>query len=71
MLFIATSPKMGIVAETSAVAENSAFWATHENSASEIQDQLNDAYLKSNGQSDGIRTYSHLTTLMLLWYYGM
>ncbi|MBQ6583337.1 MAG: DUF3810 domain-containing protein [Mogibacterium sp.] len=44
------------------------FWSTHENRASEIQDQLNDAYLKSNGQQEGIRTYGQLTRLMLQWY---
>lgn len=49
--------------------DNSEFWATHENKASEVQDQLNDAYLKSNGQEHGIQTYGQLTTLMLMWYY--
>lgn len=48
--------------------ENTEFWATHENKAAEVQDRVNDAYLKSNGQEQGIRTYNQLTTLMLLWY---
>ena len=47
--------------------ENSAFWAEYETKASEIQDRVNDAYLKSNGQPGGIHTYGTLTTLMLLW----
>lgn len=51
--------------------ENSEFWATHENKASEVQNQLNDAYLKSNGQEHGIQTYGQLTTLMLMWYSDM
>ena len=50
--------------------ENSEFWNSRETRASEVQDRVNDAYLKSNGQSDGIRTYSQLTTLMLMWYAG-
>ena len=48
--------------------DNNEFWASHENRASEIQDQVNDAYLKSNGQEAGIQTYGQLTTLMLMWY---
>lgn len=48
--------------------ENSLFWSTHENKASEVQDRVNDAYLKSNGQDHGIQTYGQLTTLMLMWY---
>lgn len=51
--------------------DNHNFWETHENKASEIQDQLNDTYLKSNGQKEGIQSYGRLTTLMLLWYRGM
>ena len=44
------------------------FWASHEGKASEIQDRVNDAYLKANGQKDGIRSYGMLTTLMLMYY---
>lgn len=50
--------------------ENSEFWNSRETRASEVQDRVNDAYLKSNGQAEGIRTYSQLTTLMLMWYSG-
>ena len=49
---------------------NNEFWSTHENKASEIQDKVNDAYLKSNGQKNGIESYGQVTTLMLLWYNG-
>jgi hypothetical protein len=48
--------------------ENREFWQSHETRASEVQDRVNDAYLKSNGQKDGIQTYGQLTTLMLMWY---
>ena len=47
---------------------NSRFWAVHENRSSEIQDRVNDAYLKANGQAEGIQSYGMLTTLMLMWY---
>jgi len=49
---------------------NHIFWSSRENRASEIQDHINDAYLRSNGQDEGIVTYNHLTTLMLMWYYS-
>ncbi len=44
------------------------FWDSHEGKASEVQDRVNDAYLKANGQKDGIRSYGMLTTLMLMYY---
>lgn len=47
---------------------NHDFWESHETKASEVQDRVNDAYLKSNGQEDGISSYGKLTTLMLVWY---
>ena len=46
------------------------FWKTHETSASEVQDRVNDAYLRSNGLDDGIQSYGMLTKLMLMWYFG-
>ena len=48
--------------------ENNEFWKSHETHASDIQDTINDAYLKSNGQDQGVQTYGQLTTLMLIWY---
>ena len=48
---------------------NSNYWASHETGASEIQDRVNDAYLKTNGLSDGVQSYGMLTVLMLMWYF--
>ena len=48
--------------------ENNEFWASHETGASGIQDRVNDAYLKANGQAEGIQSYGMLTVLMLMWY---
>ncbi len=48
--------------------ENAEFWESHETEASEVQDRVNDAYLKSNGQDMGIMSYGQLTTLMLMWH---
>lgn len=50
------------------LTENHEFWESHETKASEVQDKVNDAYLKSNGVEDGVSSYGRLTTLMLLWY---
>lgn len=53
----------------SAVEENDLFWSSHETKASEVQDRVNDAYLKANDQKDGIQSYGMLTTLMLMYYF--
>ena len=55
-------------AAVSELKENNAFWKSHETRASDIQDKVNDAYLKSNGQDQGVQTYGQLTTLMLIWF---
>ena len=54
----------------SEIEENMQFWTAHETKASEVQDRVNDAYLKANGQKDGVQSYGMLTTLMLTFYYG-
>ena len=54
----------------SEIEENSLFWSSHETKASEIQERVNDAYLKANDQKDGIQSYGMLTTLMLMHYYS-
>ena len=54
----------------SEIEDNSLFWSSHETKASEVQDRVNDAYLKANDQKDGIQSYGMLTTLMLMHYYG-
>ena len=50
------------------LAENHDFWENHKTKASDVQDRVNDAYLKSNGLEDGIHSYGNLTTLMMAWY---
>ncbi len=49
---------------------NNVFWDTYETKASEVQDQINDAYLQYNGLELGIRSYDQVVTLMLSWYYS-
>ncbi len=48
--------------------ENRMFWSSHETGAAEVQDRVNDAYLKANGQKEGVQSYGMLTTLMLMYY---
>ena len=50
------------------LTENNEFWRSHKTKASDVQDKVNDAYLKSNGQDQGIESYGQLTTLMLTWF---
>ena len=54
----------------SEIGENRLFWSSHETRAAEVQDRVNDAYLKANDQKEGIQSYGMLTTLMLMHYYG-
>jgi len=48
--------------------ENNEFWREHETKASEVQDKVNDAYLKANGQENGVTDYGLVVDLMLTWY---
>ena len=48
--------------------ENNQFWDTYETKASEVQDAVNDEYLKQHGISDGIQNYSRVVELMLGWF---
>jgi len=45
--------------------ENSRFWDRYEGRAAEAADRVNDAYLKVNGQSEGILTYGRVVDLMI------
>lgn len=44
------------------------FWDKYESNISEAAEQRNDAYLKAHGQSSGVRSYDHVTNL-ILWFY--
>ena len=48
--------------------ENNLFWDRFEGKVSEAHDNLNDAYLKANGQEEGIISYSRVVELMMAWY---
>ena len=47
---------------------NNAYWQQFEGKAAEAHEQLNDAYLKMQGQASGVRSYGHVTDLMLEYF---
>ena len=47
---------------------NNAYWQQFEGKPAEAHDQLNDAYLKLQGQASGVRSYGHVTDLMLEYF---
>ena len=47
---------------------NNAYWKQFEGKPAEAHEQLNDAYLKIQGQATGVRSYGHVTDLMLEYF---
>ena len=54
-----------VVAELDA---NSEFWNRFEGDVAEVHEKVNDAYLKANGQQDGVLSYGRVVDLMLVDY---
>ncbi len=48
--------------------ENSRFWSEYDGRAAEVSSQVNDTYLKANGQSDGVMSYNRMVDLMVAYY---
>jgi hypothetical protein len=47
---------------------NSEFWKQFEGPIEEMQEKINDSYLKSNKQADGIYSYGRMVDLLLAEY---
>lgn len=60
-------PMLSSAAEPDLAANND-FWDRYEGIISESADQVNDAYLKANGQADGVQSYSRMTDLIVAYY---
>ena len=45
---------------------NREFWAKYEGKAARAAERVNDAYLKANGQGEGVLTYGRVVDLMIL-----
>ncbi|MCF0115031.1 MAG: DUF3810 domain-containing protein [Erysipelotrichaceae bacterium] len=43
------------------------YWEKYEGKVSELQDQMNDVYLKANGQSAGVHSYGMMVDLLLAY----
>ena len=50
------------------LAYNNQYWQQFEGKPAEAHEQLNDAYLKMQGQATGVRSYGHVTDLMLEYF---
>ncbi len=50
------------------LAANSQFWAKYDSPVAEVSDQINDSYLKANGQEDGVASYGRMVELILTYY---
>jgi len=47
---------------------NSTFWDQYDGTVAEVADQMNDTYLKANGQSDGVKSYGRMADLIVVYY---
>ena len=47
---------------------NNAYWKQFEGKPAEAHEQLNDVYLKMQGQATGVHSYGHVTDLMLEYF---
>ena len=43
----------------------SRIWDSYEGKVSEVANQINDTYLKVNGQSDGVKSYDRMVDLLV------
>ena len=48
--------------------QNNLYWEKHEGSLQKISDRINDAYLKSNMQNDGVYSYGRMVDLIIAEY---
>lgn len=48
--------------------KNNEFWDRYEGKVAEVQEKVNDTYLKANNQTDGVKSYGRMVDLMLAYY---
>ena len=46
---------------------NSKFWGKYDTKVAEVENQVNDTYLKANGQSDGVKSYDRVVDLIVAY----
>ena len=47
---------------------NREFWDYYDGATAKISNQINDIYLKANGQGDGVQSYNRMVDLMIAYY---
>ncbi len=47
---------------------NREFWAQYDGAIAEVSNQVNDTYLKANGQADGVKSYNRMVDLIVAYY---
>ncbi|MCR5008301.1 MAG: DUF3810 domain-containing protein [Oribacterium sp.] len=47
---------------------NNEFWDQYDTKVAEVHEEINDAYLKYNGQTQGVKSYGHVVDLMLTYF---
>lgn len=50
------------------VQSNNAYWKRYDTPVAEVSNKVNDAYLKANGQANGVRSYGRMVDLLLAYY---
>lgn len=50
------------------IASNNDYWEKYDTPVAEASNKVNDAYLKANGQEDGVRSYGRMVDLLLAYY---
>lgn len=50
------------------LSANTAFWNNYEGRISELSETVNDIYLKSNNQAEGIKSYNRMVGLLIAYY---
>ena len=50
------------------LAANREFWAAYDGRVAEVANQVNDSYLKANGQEQGVESYDRMVDLIVVWY---
>ena len=48
---------------------NREFWAEYDGRIAEVANQINDTYLKANGQDNGVKSYNQMVDLIVAYYY--
>lgn len=47
--------------------KNDEFWAIYEGKIAEVSNRINDAYLKSNGQENGVQSYDKMVDMLVVY----